>query len=431
MEIRTEKMAAPVKFVVVVSTEEIVEKKKQAYEKIKDSIVVEGFRKGHVPQKIAEDKIGTEKIYRTLIDDVYLDVATDNNILNAYSFYFYGDLKKDVPLTVEFIADVKPDVVLPALETMRTKVIFENTVISEDDVDNQIKFELKQEDRIEDSTKTILEDYDVAIVDFVGTLVDEHTPFQGGTAKGYQITVNEITNGQKNFIDNFEDQMVGMTIGETRQIKVKFPDTYRDTTKAGKEAIFSVTLKAIKQKINAQLNDDFLKSKGFQVIEEYKERVRKDLLVSKQKKNEDDFKRGLITTIIADSQISPIPQIMIDNECEKEWQAFLRRIGKNEEQAKKENKISKEVFLDNYHQKAIDVIKASLVLEQTAKELGIRPTEEQVFEYVLKLSKILDQDEEKKEKIRLELKTNKRQYEVMEKATRNEYVIENLFVRFK
>ena len=122
---------------------------------------------------------------------------------------------------------------------------------------------------------------------------------------------------------------------------------------------------------------------------------------------------------------------MIDNECEKEWQAFLRRIGKNEEQAKKENKISKEVFLDNYHQKAIDVIKASLVLEQTAKELGIRPTEEQVFEYVLKLSKILDQDEEKKEKIRLELKTNKRQYEVMEKATRNEYVIENLFVRFK
>ena len=426
MQVKKEVLSAPIKFTVTVEAQELVGKKKAAFDKVKDDLVVQGFRKGHVTQEVAEDKVGVNALYRSVIDEIYTEVAEQCNIVSSRDFKFYGNFKKDIPLIIEFVSDVKPEVGNVPIDLVKDQIKMEVVEVTEDDLKNRIDFEIKQNEKIIDTDKQVCENFDVAVIDFEGTIVGETKPFQGGTAKGYQISVNEIINGRKQFIDTFEDQIVGMKIGETKDIKVKFPNDYKDTTKAGKDAVFVVTLNSLKQK-QTPLFDEFVKKiKGENSVEEYKESLRKIIFNEKQKKANENYKKQLVSEIVKQSEIPSIPQAMIENETQREWDSFLRRMDKTEEQFVKENKNSKEHFFDTNSSRSTEVIKTTLVLEKIAKDKNIVVTEEDVVSYVMKVSSFLQHDGNRKEKILLELTSNKHQYRLMEIATRNEKVLEFL-----
>jgi trigger factor len=296
---------------------------------------------------------------------------------------------------------------------------------------NKIDFELKQDETIENTTKDVLDNLDVAIIDFEGRVEGDSKPFKGGTAKGFQIRINEIVNGHKQFVGDFEDQLVGMKIEETKDVKVKFPSNYRDTSLAGKDAVFTVTLRAIKAKIVPQHSEEFAKKKGFETIETYEEFLKKSVLETKQKKAIEEFKKTIVTEIIKQSEVSPIPDEMIIRENEKEWNAFLRRVNKTEEQFVKENKNSKDYFFENNTSKSIEIIKATLVIEQISKNYNIDVEEEEVLQYVMRVSNLLRYEDNRKERLEKELKENKRQFELMKVATRNEKTIDFLYEQFK
>jgi len=426
MEIKTEKMPTPVKYIVTVDADDMENRKKKTYEQLKPDIVLPGFRKGNVPQDVAESHLGVERLYKTTMDDIFRDVVDlEQTIISSSSFKFYGDLKKKVPFIVEFIAEVRPTVKLASLDKIRDTVKIEEVSVSEDDLKKKIELEIKRSEIIQDTTKEVLENLDVAVIDFEGCLAGETKPFKGGIAKGYQIRVNEIVNGQKQFVGNFEDQLIGMKINETRQVNVTFPTNYRETSLAGKNAVFIVTLKFIKTKIIPEYNEQFARTKGFDTLETYEQSLKKQLLEVKQKNEIDALKRKIVIELIAHSEISPIPQIMIDRENENEWSAFQKRMGKTEEQLEKE-KISKESFFDRASLKSIEMLKASLVLEQVAKDYYITATEDEVVKYCLRISNFLKFDEKREEKIKEELKTNKHQYRLMEIRTINEKTVEFL-----
>jgi trigger factor len=414
---------------VTVDKDEIEKRKEKTYEQLKSKIEVHGFRKGSVPRDIAEKQISSEKLYKSIIDEIYLEVTSkEKTIVNSYDFKFFGNLNKVSPLTIEFIAELKPIVSIVSLDIIKEKIKIENVEVSEEDLKNRINFEIKQFETIENSTKQILENFDIAIIDFEGCIENEIKPFKGGTAKGYQIKINEIINGKKHFIDNFEDQLIGMKIGDIKEVKVKFPESYHDINLANKNAIFIVKLNFIKNKIVPEYNSEFVKSQGFEDLKVYEEMLRNNIFETKQYKAIENFKKQVVTEIIKLSEISPIPQEMINVENQKEMQTYLRRINKTEEQFLKENKgFSKEVFTE----RSIEVIKTLLVLEEIASQNDIIVLEEEVESYVLKNSNLFKNDLDRKEKIKNELMNNKKQYDLMENAVKNEKTVKFLFDKCK
>lgn len=429
MQVVKEQMPVTYKFKVHIEAEVLEEKKNRIFDKTKGQLEVKGFRKGQVPKEIAEKKLGVEFLYKPVIDEIYEEIVEQYpEIISSYNFSFFGDLTRKLPLDIEFISDIKPEIELTNLELMRGQTFIESNEVTEEEIKAKINFELKQNETIQDSNKEILENFDLAIIDFDGFLEGEATPFKGGQAKNYQICVNEIqANGQKQFIDNFEDQLVGMKIGENRNINVKFPDDYRDKTLSGKKVVFKVVLKSIKIKKKIQYNLEFVNGKGFNTIEDYEHNLKEELEERKTKKNIENFKKKVISEIVKNSKISPIPKILIERENEKEWQRLLQRMGKTEGQLNKESKLSKSMFFENNSFQASEIIKTTLILEQIAKNYNVQVSEEEVLDYVLRLTSVLNYDEEKKEKIKESLKTDKNQYKFMYDATKNEKVIDFLF----
>jgi trigger factor len=424
MQIKTEVMPTPIKYVIILDENEITEKKEKTYEKIKPSITVNGFRKGTVPQDVAEDRLGVEKLYKSIIDEVYVEVASNEPIVSSKDFKFYGDLKKKVPFTIEFIADVKPKVVLASFDKIDVKM--QSVNITEEDLKDEINVELKKKQKIEDSTKEILDNLDVAIIDFEGKLEGECVAFKGGVAKDYQITVNEIVNGRKQFVGNFEDQLVGMKVGESKEVKVKFPEDYKQEL-ANKNAIFNVTLKAIKSKIIPLYNEYFVKEKGFKSIKEYEENLKKTLLENGKKRVLDDFKKDVIVQIVKSSEISPIPEEMVTRENEKEWNSFLKRMNKSEEQMSKDHKLTKQHFFHSNTSRSLDVIKMSLVIESISNTYNIEATEQDMIQYAIKNNILRGKTEEE---VRKELNESKQRYDLVKTATKNEKTLEFVYEHF-
>ena len=431
MKVSSKKVATPVMFNVIVEKDELFERKKKAYDLVKDTLELKGFRKGHISQDIAEEKLGVERLYKPMIDDVYHQVALEQNIVSAWDFKFYGDLKKSDFFEIRFKADVKPEVETVSLDVIKEKVKLEPFTVSDEDIKKAVEHELKKSETIEDSTKEVLDSLDVAIIDFEGKIAGEQKPFNGGTAKGYQITVNEIVNGRKSFIDGFEEQLVGMKIGETKEVKVKFPQDYRETSLADKDAVFVVTLNKIKIKKTVEYNTEFTKTKGFDTIKEYEESLKKNMLEENEKNAIADFKKKVVTETVNCCKISPIPEEMIKKENEKEWFSFLRRIDKTEEKFLSENKHAKLHFYENNSPRSLEIIKAMLVLEKISQENEIKATEEEVVQYVMRVSNILMNDPDRAEKIKEDLKENVQQYKIMEIAANNEKTVEFLSEKLK
>jgi trigger factor len=433
MDVSIKKMPERVKVSATLSSEIVKSRKKETYDKVKDNIVVNGFRKGNVPQDIAEQRMNVEELYKSLIDEFYSEVAEKYEVVTASNFAFYGDLKKNEPLTMEFVAELKPEV--KTINFKNVDVVLEEVLVTEEEVNKEIQAEINKAAQIVKSEKETLENLDIAVIDFEGTLEGEVKPFEGGTAIRFEICVNELNNGHKNFIDNFEDQIVGMKIEEERNVNVKFPEDYQSKELAGKRANFKVVLHEIKNKIVPTVEELALKFStvkladgdnrtGYYAVEEYKESIKVKIYVNKKKVAEDTYKKNLIAEIVKESEITPIPEEMIETESEREWAGLLRRMGKTEEEMKKDHNISKEVFMANSRQRSEDIVKTTLVLEKAAKLNNISITDEETIDYVLKIAKTLKYSEEK---VRRDLKNDSYQRKMMQKAALNEKVIELLF----
>lgn len=434
MEIKFERMPEQIKCVVTIDSEEVKRRKAETYEEIKHQIQVPGFRKGNVSMEVAEAKLSVEKLYTPMIDKICKEIVEkERNIVSTKDFKFFGDLKANDAMVIEFIAEMKPTVKTPNLNDIYKNIEKRSTQeVTEKELNEYISNVLKQNEIIHDSTKETLENFDIAIIDFTGFLEGQTTPFKGGTAKNFQITVNELVNGRKQFIDNFEDQMVGMKKGEKRNIHVTFPSDYNEKTLSGKKAVFEVTLNAIKYKEIPKLDDEFAKTLGFETFESYKEISKNEILANKKKSFETETKREILSKVISESEISPIPQNMIDNENDKEWNSLLRRLGKTAEQLQKESKVTKEMVFANSTARSIETLKASLVLEQLAKELNVSIDKKEVVEYALEISQMLGHghDDEHREALTKKLDEDQRQFEFFKSAVANEKVLDFLVSSF-
>lgn len=428
MKVRVEELSQPVKITILEDSESLKVRKKKVFDKIKGSLDVKGFRKGHVPQEVAEKRFDLGQMYKPLFDELYLEAKADYNIVSARDFEIYGDLAdSSSPVTMIFVAEVKPTVKLPNFDNLTIE--YKEPVVTEEEMEGVVTALLNSKAVLEIADKDELENLDIAIIDYEGVLEGDSKPFVGGTAKDYSLTV-DVDN--RTFIDTFEEQIIGMKRGETKKVTVTFPEDYGKPQLANKKATFVVKLKEIKRKIVPELTEEFVKENTeYETVDDYLRESREKYTESKKKSCDDDFKKTIVARIIDSSEMSPIPTDMVDNELRKQWNAFLRRIGKTEEEYLEENPNGKEIFDNKTREHAANVVKTVLVLEQITEEHEIEATKEEVVEYVKGLSILLGYDEKTKEKIMSKLDTDKQEYELQERATLNDKTIEFLVNRFR
>ena len=283
---------------------------KKAVQKIADQANIPGFRKGKAPRAIIEMHYGKEavkqeafeivanKAYSEALDQEKLIPVSDPKV--EESTFEEG---KDMELTIK--VTLKPEPELGEYKGLHVEK--KEVEVTDEQVDAQIKDRMGRDAKMVVAEEgAVIEKGDFAIIDFAGTVDGE--PFSGGEGKGYPLEV-----GSNSFIPGFEDQLVGLSKGDSTDVEVTFPEDYFVKDLAGKEAIFKVNIQDVKRKELPELNDEYVASKtDFKTVEElranYKERMQK----AAEANAKAEYEHELIDLAVANAKFS-VPEIMIED----------------------------------------------------------------------------------------------------------------------
>lgn len=192
------------------------------------------------------------------------------------------------------------------------EVTLDSTDVTDEEVTTQIEATLTKAATEEEVTDRAVEDGDIVNIDYVGKVDGEE--FEGGSAEGYDLTI-----GSGSFIDDFEDQLIGANIGDVVKVKVTFPESYSSNEAlAGKDAVFTVTINGIKEKVVPKLTDKWVKKYTaddevqYTTVEEYKEAVKADLKAQKEEAAATNKTADVLTAIVENSTIKGYPEDEID-----------------------------------------------------------------------------------------------------------------------
>ena len=283
---------------------------KKAVQKIADQVNIPGFRKGKAPRAIIEMHYGKEavkqeafeivanKAYSEALDQEKLIPVSDPKV--EESTFEEG---KDMELTIK--VTLKPEPELGEYKGLH--VDKKEAEVTDEQVEAQIKDLMSRDAKMVVAEEgAVIEKGDFAIIDFAGTVDGE--PFSGGEGKGYPLEV-----GSNSFIPGFEDQLVGLSKGDSTDVEVTFPEEYFVKELAGKEAVFKVNIQDVKRKELPELNDEYVASKtDFKTVEElranYKERMQK----AAEANAKAEYEHELIDLAVANAKFS-VPEIMIED----------------------------------------------------------------------------------------------------------------------
>lgn len=283
---------------------------KKAVQKIADQANIPGFRKGKAPRAIIEMHYGKEAVKQEAFEIVANKAYSE--ALNQKKLIPVSDPKveesafeegKDMELTIK--VTLKPEPELGEYKGLHVEK--KEVEVTDEQVDAQIKDMMGRDAKMVVAEEgAVIEKGDFAIIDFAGTVDGE--PFSGGEGKGYPLEV-----GSNSFIPGFEDQLVGLSKGDSTDVEVTFPEDYFVKDLAGKEAIFKVNIQDVKRKELPELNDEYVASKTeFKTVEDlranYKERMQK----AAEANAKAEYEHELIDLAVANAKFS-VPEIMIED----------------------------------------------------------------------------------------------------------------------
>lgn len=336
-----------------------------------------GFRNGKVPRAVVEKIYGEGVLYETVIEDVvdveYAKAVKDNNLdVVSKPELDVKQIGKDKDLIYTVTVCVKPEIILEQYKGLEIKKV--DTKVSKKDVDAALEEARNKNARIVSVEDRNLENGDISTINFKGFV--DGTPFEGGEAEGFELTI-----GSGQFIPGFEEQLIGMKIGETRDIKVKFPKEYHAENLADKDATFTVDLISIKTKILPELDDEFAKDVSeFDTLEEYKKDLKQKVAAHKEEHAKAERETLAIDKLIEKVDVE-IPQGMIDSQVDQTLEQFSANLsyqGLTIEKYCEYVGTSLEEFKKTMEPNAIKDIKFKLALEYIAKEEKIEVKDDEI-----------------------------------------------------
>ena len=368
-----------VKIEIKLTEKEWKEANDEAYEKTKGRFSLPGFRKGKVPKHLIEATYGEGVFYEEAINIAFpkyygevLDKEKDIFAVAAPEIDVKDINEKGITLIA--VVAVKPDVNLGDYKGITFKKIEYN--VKDEDVDNELKRLQERNSRLVDVTDRAVETGDTVNIDYSGSV--DGVKFDGGTAEKQDLTI-----GSGAFIPGFEDQIIGMKIGEEKDINVKFPDEYHAENLKGKDSVFHIVLHGIKKKELPEINDEFIKdSTGTESLETYKKETRERL----EKQNKDRADREIedeIVKKITDNATMEIPDALIEGQIDRmvrETEYRLSYQGLKLDDYLKYIGQTKEQFRAGYKEQAEKQVKSQLVIQKIIEVEKIEATDADVEE---------------------------------------------------
>jgi trigger factor len=350
----------------------------KAYLKIRGRVNVPGFRKGKAPRKLIESMYGEGVFYDEAFDILFpgeYEAAVKENDIKVVDRPEVDEVKqigvgKDLQFTVKVF--VKPDVELGEYKGLKaTKYIHR---VTDEEIDRRIQQDVDKSTTMADVTDRNVENGDTVNLDYAGSV--DGVAFEGGTAKGQTLEI-----GSGHFIPGFEEQMIGMAIGEEKDLNVKFPDEYHAENLKGKDAVFHVKVNGIQTKVVPALDDDFAADVSeFNTFDEYKASIVKELNDRAQKNADTQLENSLVQQAV-DASDCDIPDAMIEDETDvmiREMKLRMMYQGLQFEDYIKYTGQTVDQIKEMYKPEAKNRVKMQLVLEAGIKAEGIEPTEEEV-----------------------------------------------------
>ena len=294
----------------------------KAFHKNAKYFKVPGFRNGKVPRNVVEKVYGESVLYETVIEDNVDDEyrkAVEDNKLEVVSKPEL-DVKqigkgKDLIYTVTLF--VKPEATVKKYKGLEVKKI--DSKVSKKEVDAAIESDRQKNARVVSVDDRDLQKDDISTIDFEGFV--DGVAFEGGKAENFELTI-----GSGQFIPGFEDQLIGMKIGEEREINVTFPKEYHAENLAGKPAMFKVKLISIKSKILPELDDEFAKDVSeFETLADYRKDVEKKVKKQKEESAKNQKEIAVIDKLVENTEVV-IPESMIDDEVESMSNQFASNL---------------------------------------------------------------------------------------------------------
>ena len=367
---------------------------KQAFNKKKGQFNVPGFRKGKVPFQLIAKEYGVEIFYEDaaniLIPDAYAEAMKDTDLeIVSRPEIDVTQLEKGKDFIFTATFALKPEVTLgdyKGIEVPKTRV-----TVKKDEIEEELKKVQEQNAREITIEDRAVKDGDILTIDYSGSV--DGVKFEGGTAEDQTLVI-----GSGAFIPGFEEQLVGKNLNETADINVTFPEEYHAPDLAGKDAVFTVTVKAIKEKELPELDDEFAAEVSeFDTLDEYKADVKAKIKEEKAKEGKAKKEDQVIAKAIENATME-IPELMIKTQARQQMDNFAQNLmsqGLTMEQYAQFTGMTADKMMEQMLPSAEKNIKTRLVLEAIAKAENIEISDEKIDEKLAEMAKSYDMEVEK------------------------------------
>ena len=372
MNVTAEKKDQQVVLEVTVPAEDLAKAYDKAAKKVAQKVNIPGFRKGKAPLKVLERAVGKDYILQEAGEAIIsetLPKALEEQNIDIVARPEIEDMKLELGQDVVYKAAVtpKPEVELGEYKGIQIEKF--STEVSDEDVQQQLVSMLdRQADMVEAEEGAAVENGNFITLDFKGTV--DGVAFQGGESKEYPMEV-----GSNSFIPGFEEQLVGMKVGEEKDVNVTFPEEYHSEELKGKAAVFACKVNSIKKKVLPALDDEFAKKAStFQTLDELKADLRQKLEKSAASRAESNKREAALAKVCENAKVD-IPAVMIENRVESMIQQMalnLESQGMKLEQYLQYAGMDITKLRENYKASAENNVKLDLVLEAVAKAEGVK-----------------------------------------------------------
>lgn len=351
----------------------------KAFNKIKKDLNAPGFRKGHMPRPVFNQKFGEEVLYEDALNivlpEAYEAAVTELGLdVVAQPKIDVVSMEKGKEWTLSAEVVTKPEVKLGDYKNLVVEVDTSKEV-SDEDVDAKIERERQN------LAELIIKDGEAAqgdtvVIDFVGSV--DGVEFDGGKGDNFSL---ELSSGQ--FIPGFEDQLVGAKAGDEVEVNVTFPESYQAEDLAGKAAKFMTTIHEVKTKEVPELDDELAKDidEDVDTLEDLKVKYRKELEAAQETAYDDAVEGAAIELAVANAEIVDLPEEMIHEEVNRsvnEFMGNMQRQGISPEMYFQLTGTTQEDLHNQYSAEADKRVKTNLVIEAIAKAEGFEATDSEI-----------------------------------------------------
>lgn len=368
-----------VKVTITYSKEEWDDAVNKAYARTRGKYSVPGFRKGKAPKPVLENFYGKGVFFDEAFNIIFSSTYPGIIEKEKENFTAVGDpslsveeISEEKGVTLTAVVPVKPDVEIGAYKGLKIRSYEYN--VTDEDVDKEAAKILQSKAETVDVTDRPCKSGDTVKIDFSGSV--DGVKFPGGTAEDYDLEL-----GSGAFIPGFEEQVEGMSIGEEKDITVKFPEDYQADDLKGKEAVFAIKLHGIKTRVLPELTDEFVKANGgCETVEEYKTKCRERLERQATTRSLNETENSILKAICATAK-AEIPDAMIEQEIDKMVQDFSYRLmyqGLKLEDYLKYTGATMEQFRSQFRGSATERVMSTLVIDKIVRTENIKAEEADV-----------------------------------------------------